>query len=50
MLIFIAVILAAVVFEYSNAFHDAANAIATVVSTKVLPPRQAIVMAALAAT
>jgi PiT family inorganic phosphate transporter len=46
MLIFIAVILAAVVFEYSNGFHDAANAIATVVSTKVLTPRQAIAMAA----
>jgi inorganic phosphate transporter, PiT family len=40
------VILAAVVFEYSNGFHDAANAIATVVSTRVLTPRQAIAMAA----
>jgi inorganic phosphate transporter, PiT family len=47
MLIFIAVILAAVIFEYSNGFHDAANAIATVVSTKVLTPRQAIGMAAI---
>ena len=36
------VILAAVIFEYSNGFHDAANAIATVVSTRVLTPRQAI--------
>ena len=34
-------------FRYSNGFHDAANAIATVVSTKVLTPRQAIVMAAI---
>ena len=42
----IMVILAAVIFEYSNGFHDAANAIATVVSTKVLTPRQAIAMAA----
>ena len=33
-------------FEYINGFHDAANAIATVVSTRVLTPRQAIVMAA----
>src|SRR5213596_257223 len=33
-------------FEYSNGFHDAANAIATVVSTRVLTPRQAIAMAA----
>ena len=46
MLIFITVVLAAIIFEYSNGFHDAANAIATVVSTKVLTPRQAIGMAA----
>src|SRR6476469_334457 len=46
MLIFITVVLAAVIFEYTNGFHDAANAIATVVSTKVLTPRQAIAMAA----
>ena len=30
------------VFEYINGFHDAANAIATVVSTRVLSPRQAV--------
>jgi PiT family inorganic phosphate transporter len=46
MLIFFTVVLAAIIFEYSNGFHDAANAIATVVSTKVLTPRQAIIMAA----
>src|SRR3984893_4887898 len=46
MLLFLVVVLAAVIFEYSNGFHDAANAIATVVSTKVLTPRQAIAMAA----
>ena len=46
MTIFITVILAAIIFEYSNGFHDAANAIATVVSTKVMTPRQAITMAA----
>src|ERR1700741_1734628 len=40
------VVLAAVIFEYTNGFHDAANAIATVISTKVLTPRQAIAMAA----
>ena len=39
-------ILVALVFDYTNGFHDAANAIATVVSTKVLTPRQAIAMAA----
>src|SRR3954468_13362242 len=47
MILFIIVVLAAVAFEYINGFHDAANAIATVVSTKVLTPRQAIAMAAL---
>src|SRR6266850_7349943 len=46
MLLFLIVVLASVVFEYSNGFHDAANAIATVVSTRVLTPRQAIAMAA----
>jgi PiT family inorganic phosphate transporter len=46
MTIFLIVLLTALVFEYINGFHDAANAIATVVSTKVLTPRQAIWMAA----
>jgi PiT family inorganic phosphate transporter len=46
MTIFLIVLLAALVFEYINGFHDAANAIATVVSTKVLTPRQAIALAA----
>lgn len=36
----------ALVFEYINGFHDTANSIATVVSTKVLTPRQAVVLAA----
>ncbi len=40
------VILVALVFEYINGFHDTANSIATVVSTKVLSPRQAVVLAA----
>jgi PiT family inorganic phosphate transporter len=44
-LIFI-VILVALVFEYINGFHDTANSIATVVSTKVLTPRQAVILAA----
>ncbi|HTT57618.1 MAG TPA: inorganic phosphate transporter [Opitutaceae bacterium] len=46
MTFFLVVLLVALLFEYSNGFHDAANAIATVVSTKVLTPRQAIVLAA----
>ncbi|MFA5265971.1 MAG: inorganic phosphate transporter [Opitutaceae bacterium] len=45
MTLFLLVLLAAFVFEYINGFHDTANAIATVVSTKVLTPRQAIVWA-----
>ncbi|HVU33950.1 MAG TPA: inorganic phosphate transporter [Opitutaceae bacterium] len=47
MTLFLLVLLAALVFEFINGFHDAANAIATVVSTKVLTPRQAITLAAL---
>lgn len=39
------VLLIVLVFEYINGFHDTANAIATVVSTKVLTPRQALVLA-----
>jgi len=46
MLTFFSVVVAAIIFEYSNGFHDAANAIATVVSTRVLTPRKAIAMAA----
>ena len=40
------VIFAVYVFEYINGFHDAANAIATVVSTRVLTPRLAVLLAA----
>ena len=42
----ILVVLAALVFDYINGFHDAANAVATVVSTGVLPLRTAILLAA----
>lgn len=42
----IAVVVAAIVFDYINGFHDAANAIATVVSTGVLPIRAAVLLAA----
>ena len=41
----ILVIVAAIVFDYINGFHDAANAIATVVSTGVLPIRTAVILA-----
>lgn len=40
-------ILLALMFDFMNGFHDAANAIATVVSTGVLKPQQAVMMAAL---
>ena len=40
------IIVVALVFDYINGFHDAANSIATVVSTRVLSPLQAVAMAA----
>jgi inorganic phosphate transporter, PiT family len=42
----IAIVLLALVFDFTNGFHDAANSIATVVSTRVLTPRLAVVWAA----
>lgn len=46
MVLVLCVILFGLIFEYVNGFHDSANAIATVVATRVLSPRQAILMAA----
>lgn len=43
----ITVIVLALIFDYINGFHDAANSIATIVSTKVLTPFQAVLWAAL---
>lgn len=43
----ITIIALAIIFDYINGFHDAANSIATVVSTKVLTPFQAVLWAAL---
>ena len=45
-LLLIAVIAVALAFEFINGFHDCANAIATVVSTKVLSPKQAVLFGA----
>ncbi|HLF65551.1 MAG TPA: inorganic phosphate transporter [Saprospiraceae bacterium] len=48
MLTFLIVIIAlAIIFDFINGFHDAANSIATVVSTKVLTPFQAVLWAAM---
>lgn len=40
------IVIVALVFDFTNGAHDSANAIATVVSTKVLSPRTAVIMAA----
>ena len=44
--VLIALIVVALAFDFMNGFHDAANAIATVVSTRVLKPYQAVALAA----
>jgi PiT family inorganic phosphate transporter len=47
MTLLVIIIILAIIFDYINGFHDAANSIATVVSTKVLTPFQAVLWAAL---
>jgi len=46
MTLLIIIIVLALIFDYINGFHDAANSIATIVATKVLTPFQAVVWAA----
>jgi len=46
LLVIAPIILIALVFDFTNGMHDAANSISTVVSTRVLTPRQAVVWAA----
>jgi PiT family inorganic phosphate transporter len=46
MFLVILIVICALAFDFINGFHDTANAIATVVSTRVLSPRAAILMAA----
>ena len=46
MLLLLTIVAVALVFDYTNGFHDTANAIATSVSTRALSPRVAVLMAA----
>ncbi|HKS70145.1 MAG TPA: inorganic phosphate transporter [Ktedonobacterales bacterium] len=46
LIVLLVTIIVAVGFDFTNGFHDTANAVATSISTRVLTPRQAIVMAA----
>ncbi|PYV64455.1 MAG: anion permease, partial [Acidobacteria bacterium] len=46
MLLLVITITIALIFDFLNGFHDAANSIATVVSTRVLSPKLAVVWAA----
>jgi PiT family inorganic phosphate transporter len=46
LLLVIVIITAALIFDYINGFHDAANSIATIVATRVLTPFQAVLWAA----
>ena len=46
MLLLVSVIILAVIFDFINGFHDAANSIATIVTTRVLTPFQAVLWAA----
>jgi PiT family inorganic phosphate transporter len=47
LILLIVVVILALFFDYTNGFHDAANAIATVVSTRVLTPKFAVALAAI---
>src|SRR5579885_50747 len=46
LILLIATLVVAVVFDFTNGFHDTANAVATSISTRVLSPRLAILLAA----
>jgi len=46
LLVVISLIIIALIFDFTNGFHDAANSIATIVATKTLTPIQAVAMAA----
>ena len=44
--VIITLVIVALLFDFMNGFHDAANSIATIVSTRVLKPHQAVIWAA----
>ena len=46
LILVIVIVTAALVFDFINGFHDAANSVATVVATRVLTPFQAVIWAA----
>ncbi|WP_292518384.1 inorganic phosphate transporter [Methanoculleus sp.] len=46
LLLIVGIIILALIFDFTNGFHDSANSISTVVSTKVLSPRNAVAFAA----
>src|SRR5690349_5312310 len=46
LVVVVLLVLVALAFDFMNGFHDAANAIATIVSTRVLKPHQAVLLAA----
>lgn len=46
LILVISIIVIALIFDFTNGFHDSANSISTVVSTKVLSPRNAVIFAA----
>ena len=48
LILVIAIIALAIMFDFLNGFHDSANSIATIVVTKTLTPGQAVLMAGLA--
>jgi PiT family inorganic phosphate transporter len=44
----VAVVLVALAFDYLNGFHDSANIVATMISSRAIPPRRALIMSAVA--
>jgi len=46
LILIVAIIIIALIFDFTNGFHDSTNSISTIVSTKVLSPRNAVAFAA----